>query len=445
MAGQITSRGKNVWLVRIYLGRDESGKRIYLNKTIHGPRKAALAWLNQRFTERDAGVAVKPAQQFLNEYLDRWPETAAKPKVRPKTLLGYRNTLDCHIRSAHGARPLSKITPLDVQQAFQAMPHKGLAARTIEYTRMVLKQALKQAIQWRLLTFNPCEGVPVPRRERREMQALSPEQARRFLAVARGTRHGALFELAITTGLRPSEYLALKWEDRDFGRGTLSVVRSLDAEPGGGYRLEETKTRNSRRVVKLLPGVLSASVEHRQAQQRQREEAGERWKEQGFVFTNEVGGPLERHNLAHRHFRKILEQAGLPQVRLYDLRHTAATLALAAGVPVKVVSEMLGHSSVALTLDVYSHVLPHMQEDAARRMAALLENCGVDEGAKRHTISKQPLQIPKRNVALVINGNGGRDRTRTCDLLRVKRTRAIFEAVGNKRQIPPHQRLAPPQ
>jgi len=389
MAGQIISRGKNVWLVRIYLGRDETGKRIYLNKTIHGPRKAAQAWLNQRLTERDAGIAVKPAQQTLNEYLDRWLETAVKPKVRPKTWMGYRSLLHNHIRPALGARPLAKIKPLEVQQAFQDMIDRGLSARTIEYTRMVLRQAFKQAIQWRLLTFNPCDGVQIPRRQRREMQALSPEQARRFLVVARGTRYGMLFELAITTGLRPSEYLALKWEDIDFERGTLSVVRSLDAMPGGGFRLEETKTRNSRRVVKLLPGVLRALLEHRQAQQRLREEAGERWNEQGFVFTNAEGGPLDGHNLSSRHLRRILKEAGLPQIRLYDLRHTAATLALSAGVPVKVVSEMLGHSSVALTLDVYSHVLPHMQEDAARRMAALMEDSGGHLAAERHTIGTQ--------------------------------------------------------
>ena len=393
MAGQIISRGKNVWLVRIYLGRDETGKRIYLNKTIHGPRKAAQAWLNQRLTERDAGIAVKPAQQTLNEYLDRWLETAVKPKVRPKTWMGYRSLLHNHIRPALGARPLARIKPLEVQQAFQDMIDRGLSARTIEYTRMVLRQAFKQAIQWRLLTFNPCDGVQIPRRQRREMQALSPEQARRFLVVARGTRYGMLFELAITTGLRPSEYLALKWEDIDFERGTLSVVRSLDAMPGGGYRLEETKTRNSRRVVKLLPGVLRALLEHRQAQQRLREEAGERWNEQGFVFTNAEGGPLDGHNLSSRHLRRILKEAGLPQIRLYDLRHTAATLALSAGVPVKVVSEMLGHSSVALTLDVYSHVLPHMQEDAARRMAALMEDSGGHLAAERHTIGTQEPEM----------------------------------------------------
>ena len=138
------------------------------------------------------------------------------------------------------------------------------------------------------------------------------------------------------------------------------MVRSLDTEPGGGYRLEETKTRNSRRVVKLLSSLLSALLENRQAQQRQRDEAGERRREEGFVFTNELGGPLKRHNLAHRYFRKFLEEAALPQIGFYDLRHTAATPALAGGVAVKVVSGILGHSSVALTLDVYSHVWPHV-------------------------------------------------------------------------------------
>ena len=128
MAGQIISRGRNLGPVRIYLGRDEAGKRICLYKTIHGPRKAARAWLNRRLAERDAGVAVKPAQQALNEYLDRWLETAAKPKVRSRTPLGYPNILDCHIRPALGARPLSKITPLEVQQAFRAIQGKGLSA-----------------------------------------------------------------------------------------------------------------------------------------------------------------------------------------------------------------------------------------------------------------------------------------------------------------------------
>jgi integrase len=230
------------------------------------------------------------------------------------------------------------------------------------------------------------------------MQALTPDQARKFLAVVRGTHHGALFELAVTTGLRPSEYCALKWDDIDFERGTLSVVRSIDLQRGGGWLLEETKTKGSRRVVRLLPSVLHALVAHRQHQEKQREVAGKEWIESGFLFTNEKGSPVDRHNLTNRHFRPILKEAELPRIRLYDLRHTAATLSLAAGIPVKVVSEMLGHASVALTLDVYSHVLPHMQEEAVQRMAALLEGeSGVEwpervvgaQTADRHTTGTQ--------------------------------------------------------
>jgi len=222
MAGQIIPRGKNVWLVRLYLGRDQQGKRLYLNQTIHGPRKAAQAWLNQRLTERDAGVAVKPAQQTLNEYLDHWLEAAAKARVRPKTFYGYRIILQCHIRPALGARPLSKITPLEVQQTFQAMVDKGLSARTIEYTRMILKQAFKQAIQWRLLTFNPCEGAPIPRRERAEMQALSPEQARRRPAGI----PSALGQHLTQDGLPP-------WRDVGETGGSSGALRSRDGVVGG--------------------------------------------------------------------------------------------------------------------------------------------------------------------------------------------------------------------
>ena len=240
------------------------------------------------------------------------------------------------------------------------------------------------------------------------MQALAPDQARKFLSVVRGTQHGALFELALTTGLRPSEYCALKWEDVNFERGTLSVVRSIDFQPGGGWLLEETKTPRSRRVVRLLPSVLHALAEHKLRQEADRARAGDEWHDTGFVFTNEKGSPVDRHNLANRHFKKLLAEAGLPQIRLYDLRHTAATLSLSAGIPVKVVSEMLGHASVAMTLDVYSHVLPHMQEEAVQRMASLLDGENGTEWSEpatgapspnRHTRGTQG-RIPKKSIVM---------------------------------------------
>ncbi len=394
MAGQIISRGKRTWLIRIYIGRNESGKRKYLNKTLHGTKKEAQSWLSARLRDRDIGIAIQPAQQTLGEYLDRWLESAAKAKVRPNTFAGYQATLRRYVRPELGGLPLSKITPVEVQALYNRLTESGLSPRTVQYTNMILKQAFKQAIQWRLLAFNPCDGVSLPRQVRHEMKVLNPDQARRFLAVAHQDRYGTLFELALTTGLRPSEYMALKWSDLDLGRGVLSINRSIEFLPGGGWRFSENKTNRSRRTVKLLAGVVHALAEHKALQEAECETAGKQWTDNDLVFTNELGGPVQRRNLVRRHLRRILEAADLPRIRLYDLRHTAATLALAAGTPIKVVSEMLGHASSALTMDVYSHVLPHMQDEAASRMEALL----AGEPSSSNTQSDSPHTISTHRV-----------------------------------------------
>ncbi|MCZ2153793.1 MAG: site-specific integrase [Bryobacterales bacterium] len=265
---------------------------------------------------------------------------------------------------------------------------------------MILNQALKQAVLWRILVFNPCDAAKPPRQEKTEMRALSPEQARRFLAVAREDDYAALWELALTTGMRPSEYLALQWSDIDWRNGTVHIQRSIDRMPNGEWSFGENKTRRSRRPVKLSQGTLDALRQWREVQDGVRRDAGERWQEHGLIFTAANGSPADRHNLTRRRFRAILETAGLPAIRLYDLRHTYATLALSAGVPVKVVSEQLGHAGVALTLDVYSHVLPHMQDDAVSKVEALLAGDGGTPEAHQnahhaknwHTIGTPSLQ-----------------------------------------------------
>lgn len=392
MAGQIIKRGDNTWLVRIYLGRDANGKREYLNKTVHGTKKDAERWRTEQLRNRDLGVVISPAMDTLNEYLDRWLPQVAQGKVTRKTFAGYQHSLQLYVRPALGNRPLSKITALEIQTAYNDMRTRGLSPRTIQYTNMILKQALKQAVVWKLIVFNPCEGVELPRQERKEMQVLSVEQVRRFMAAAKADKYGALFELAVTSGLRPSEYLALKWTDFDPVRATVSINRSLDHFPGGGWAFAENKTGRSRRTVRVHSSVVAALNAWRKAQEDDRRAAGEHWTEYGLIFTTETGGPLDRHNLARRNFRRILKAAGLPAIRLYDLRHTAATLALEAKVPVKVVSELLGHASAAMTLDVYSHVLPHMQDEAVERVENLI--CGevtsdLHTTRKRHTIGTQ--------------------------------------------------------
>lgn len=172
--------------------------------------------------------------------------------------------------------------------------------------------------------------------------------------------------------MRPSEYLALKWPDVNFNQGTVSVVRTLEPVKGGGWRFADTKRARSRRLVKLQESVLRLLLEYRDTQECERDMANGDGAAADLIFVNSSGNPLNERNLVQRNFQVILERAKLPRIRLYDLRHTAATLALGAGVPAKVVSEQLGHASVAFTLDTYSHVLPHMQEAAAAQMETLL-------------------------------------------------------------------------
>jgi integrase len=365
--GQIVGRGPRRWLVRVFLGRDrKTRKRRYHNRTVHGPVRQAQTYLNKVLRERDLGRRVEGIAITLNEYLN-WLATAAKPKLREKSYQSYVNLLRRYIRTVLGERTLSTITPLDVQYAYQKMIDCGLSARTVRYTHSVLRSAIRQAIRWRLLLQDPTDGAQLPRLGRREMRVLTAEQSRMFLSAALNTHYGPVFAVALTTGMRPSEYLALKWLDVDWDRGTVGVVRTL--EWGNGWRLAETKRSRSRRIIKLQGWVLDVLTE---LQARTTKPTGSRGDEAAeLVFTTPTGRPIHSDKLAKK-FKAILRQAGLPVIRLYDLRHTSATLGLAAGVPPKVVAEQLGHASAAFTLDIYSHLLPHMQAEAAERVESLL-------------------------------------------------------------------------
>lgn len=377
--GQIVGRGRRRWLVRVFLGRDrETRRRRYLSRTVHGPVRHAQTYLNKVLRERDLGRRVEGIAITLNEYLNRWLETAAKPKLREKSYQSYESLLRRYIRPLQGERMLSEICPLDVQDVYQKMIDHGLSSRTIRYTHSVLRSAMRQAIRWRLLAQDPTDGAQLPRLRRREMRVLSAVQSRIFLSAALKTHYGSVFAVALTTGMRPSEYLALKWQDVDWDRGTVSVVRTL-VRTAGAWRFAETKRARSRRIIKLQEWVLE-TLRDLQARTIQRE--GISWPDAEPIFATPSGRSIHSDKLAKK-FKAILRQAGLPIIRLYDLRHTSATLALAAGVPPKVVAEQLGHASAAFTLDVYSHLLPHMQEQAAMKVEQLLIGRGLLQQSRR--------------------------------------------------------------
>lgn len=367
--GQIVPRGRRRWLVRIFLGRDhQTRKRRFHSRTIHGPVRRAQEYLTKMLRERDLGRGLEGVETTLHEFIRRWLDTAASPKLRQKSYESYESLLRRYIQPVLGERIMSTITPLDVQDAYQRMIDRGLSSRTVRYTHSVLRSAMRQAIRWRLLLQDPTDGAQLPRLGRREMRVLTAEQSRIFLSAALQTHYGPVFAVALTTGMRPSEYLGLKWQDVDWDRGTVSVVRTLE-RAAGLWRFAETKRDRSRRIIKLQDWVLETLKD---LQGRATQRIGSRGADAAeLVFTTPPGHPIYSDKLAKR-FKAILRQVGLPVIRLYDLRHTAATLALSAGVPPKVVAEQLGHASAAFTLDIYSHLLPHMQSEAAERVEALL-------------------------------------------------------------------------
>ena len=253
---------------------------------------------------------------------------------------------------------------------YSGMLQRGLSARTVKATHAPLRSALENAVKWRLIPNNPAKLVDLPKQARKERLVFNAEQARVFLEYAAHDRFNTLWVVLLTTGVRPGEALGLKWEDLDGDR--LRIRRSLTRTPNGGWELTEPKTPQSRRSVTLPTSAVTSLAAHRAAQARDRLRLGPGYQDQDLIFCTSHGTPLDMPGVTRRHFYPLLEAAGLPRIRVYDLRHTCATLLLAANAHPKIVSERLGHSSVTLTMDTYSHVLPTMQDGPAERLEEML-------------------------------------------------------------------------
>ena len=381
--GQIRRRGDRKWLVSIYLGtHPDTGKRVYRSKTIHGSKKDADEYLREQLRKRDRGLLVEPARMPLSEYLDRWLSDDVAPRVRPRTLQDYRRFLDKYVRPTLGSRPLNRITPLDIQALYTSIGEQT-SAHTVVHTHRPLNAALEQAVRWRYLPENPAKAVRVPREPRAKIPALTAAQAARFREEAAKVDRGFVFTFTLATGMRPGEVQALQWADCDLDAGLVRVERSMvwlkgEKDPETGKRATlwefgEPKTARSRRPIPLPASIAAELRSHRAGQSAWKLKLGAAYVDHDLVFASDTGGPLDGQNLAHRTLKPVLEAAGLPKrFRWYDCRHTCATLLLAAGENPKVVSERLGHSTVAFTLDRYGHTLPGMQESASATMDALL-------------------------------------------------------------------------
>jgi integrase len=361
-AGKITSyRGA-------YFGPD--GKRRYVSgKT----KEEARRNLRRARGEAERGLVFDADNLQVGEYLDRWLSDSVNDTVKATTFERYEQIVRLHLKPALGRVKLKGLTPAHVRGLYREKLEAGSSARTVRYIHTTLHKALKQAVMDGLIPRNVTESVKPPQPSREEMHPLTPEQAKLLLEIAHKAtdRLEALYVLAIHTGLRQGELLGLKWDDVDLEDGFLQVRRTLTITKDGPV-FTSPKTAGSRRSVKLTSKAIEALKRHLERQLGEIDRVGSLWIENGLIFASETGEPLNRHNLIRRSFKPLLKRAGLPQIRFHDLRHTCATLLLTRNVNPKIVSEMLGHSSIAITLDTYSHVLPNMRDQAAAAMEEAL-------------------------------------------------------------------------
>ena len=368
--GSITKRRDGRYMARYTVHTTKGPKR----RTVYGrTRKEAADKLSKALSDRVEGIVVDDENMTVGEYLDVWLKGSVRGSVRQSTYDRDASLVNNHLCPVLGRIRLKKLSASHVQGFYRDRLDHGLSPSTVHKMHAILHKALSQALAWHMIQRNVTEVVRPPRPAPKEMRPLTPEGARRLLEAACGNRLEALYVLAITTGMRQGELLALRWQDVDIDNGTVNVRRTLTRN-GGSIEMGEPKTKKSRRSISLTRRAIDALQSHLESQLHEMEMLGARYEDRGLLFTTSTGGPINPSNLRQKNFARLLQGASLPHIRFHDLRHTCATLLLSKGTHPKFVQELLGHATVAITLDTYSHVMPGMGDQTARAMQDALSS-----------------------------------------------------------------------
>lgn len=371
-------KGGESYYIIYDLPRDPvTGKR--RQKTVRGfkTRKEAESELARLISQQCYGDYIEPHNKTLGEYLDEWLEFYGLHNLAPSTFESYRNIIVNHVKPAIGNIPLQKLQPIHIQNYYAKALSRGradnksdkgrsLSPTTVLFHHRVIREALQHALGLQLVSRNVADLVKPPRKTRYEMKVLPEEEIAKLLDLFKNSYLYMPVYLAIVTGMRAGEILALQWRDIDLKEGVINVRHTLRQRKAGKPEFLQPKTGKSRRPVEISPLVVRALKEHKAAQARERLSFGEGYAEYNMVCSRKDGNPIHPGSLASR-FHAITRRAGF-KIRFHDLRHCHATYLLKDRVSPKIVAERLGHSTTRLTLDIYSHVIPGMQREAAMRI-----------------------------------------------------------------------------
>jgi integrase len=356
------------------LGRDPATGKIKQQwVSIKGAKKDAEKRLSELLHQLDNGTFIVPSKTTLAEYLERWLKDYVWPNLSPETAEGYEHIIHRYIIPYLGSMILTQLKPEHLQKYYAEKKAGGLSAQTIRHHHSAIHKALKDAVEWGLLSRNVADAVSPPRVQRPDLQIWNENEIARFLEEAKGGPYYALFYSALFTGMRRSELLALCWKDVDFILAQVSVNRSLHVLNGGNVVFRSTKTSMGRRTIALPPSAIITLKEHGEKQDLERTMLGIQLRDDDLVFAHYDGTPLLPNTVSHA-WIKLVRRTGLKSIRLHDARHSHASLMLKQGIHPKIVQERLGHASIQVTLDTYSHVAPGLQAAAAKRFDEAFSN-----------------------------------------------------------------------
>jgi len=412
MRGHVRARGKESWEIQVYLGTDPAtGKPKRHYETVRGKKKDAEKRLREILTAIENGRFVERSRMTLGEYLESWL-AGLEGRVEVTSRECYASLCRQHIIPKLGHVEIQKLTPIKIKNFYveeqlngkigrrksagnsgekpgneQAQAQSGrLSPTTVRHIHMTLNNALNEAVELGLIPDNPCRRVKPPRREKKEVEAWTPSEAAKFLRAIADDRLYALFALALGTGMRRGEILALKWENVDLDNGTIEIKSQRVRTKTMGVIEKELKTEESRGVLPISRGLVEILMHHKELQDKEKALMGDTYCDRGYVFAQIDGKPLEPTNIGKDYFDRLQERAGVRRITFHSLRHTHATILNAQHASLKDVSERLRHTSVDTTGDIYSHLF----DDLKREVADMFDRAMDEAGGIPHARGDNP-------------------------------------------------------